>query len=145
LPNELDVQTPTLAHTAPLARITPGVNGVPAHAPNRELNDSVRMLATFPSSFWINELGVKVTPPVSWRRAGVYQPCRMEALHPVLLNGTGFSPNVTTKEELGVGGRVGLGPEVVFVLHAANKITVAVAGRRPAAVLRSTFHASHMG
>jgi len=63
----------------------------------------------------------------------------------VLLNGTGFSPNVTTKEELGVGGWVGLGPEVVFVLHAANKITVAVAGRRPAAALRSTFHASHMG
>jgi hypothetical protein len=41
---------------------------------------------------------VKVTPAVSWMRTEVYQPCGVEALHPVLLNGTGFSPKVTTNE-----------------------------------------------
>jgi hypothetical protein len=108
------VQTPTLAHTAPLARIIPGVNELPAQAPNRELNDSVRVGATFPSSFWINVLTVNVTPAVSRRRAAVYQPGGVEALHPPLRNGTGFSSNVTAKEALGAGVVVGPVGDVVF-------------------------------
>jgi hypothetical protein len=92
----------------------PGVNELPAHAPNRELNDSARVVAMLPSSFWISVLTEKVTPAVSRIRAAVYQPCGVEALHPVLRNGTGFSSNVTANEELGDGGVVGPVGDVVF-------------------------------
>jgi hypothetical protein len=67
----------------------------------------------------------------------------MEALHPVLLNGTGFSLKVTTiEEDFWPPEAGGVCPgDVGFVEHAANDDTVANVARVQAAVLRSTFHA----
>jgi len=48
----------------------------------------------------VNVLGVKATPAVSWICAVVYQPCGVDALHPELLNGTGFSVKVATSVEV---------------------------------------------
>ena len=87
---------------------------MPLQAPNRELNDSARMLVTFPSSFWVSVPGVKATPPVSCRRACVYHPGGVEKLHPVLLNATGFSLKVTVKEDVGGGAGGGVGDVELF-------------------------------
>ncbi len=54
----LAVQTPTTPQTDPLAGITPSVNVPLPHAPNRELNDSFRMLETLPSSLCVNVVTV---------------------------------------------------------------------------------------
>src|SRR5712691_830843 len=98
-----------MPQTAPLARIRPGVNESPVHAPNRELNDSARKGAGAPSSFCVNVVTVNATPAVSWMRADVYHPDGVEKLHPVDLKGTGFCSKVTMNAAVGNGGGVGVG------------------------------------
>jgi hypothetical protein len=47
-------------------------------------------------------------------RADVYQPWTVEKLHPVLLNGTGFSAKVTVKADWLGGGGIVLGEVELF-------------------------------
>src|SRR5207253_896658 len=99
-------------------------------------------LATFPSSFWTSVLTEKATPPVSRRRAPVYQPCGTDTLHPVVLNGTGVSSKVATNEDVvdvtgGGDGEGGVGVGDAGFEEQASAIIVPVIATVHAAVFRS--------
>jgi hypothetical protein len=78
---------------------------------------------------------LKATPLRSSTRAVVYQPCGTEALHPVLLNGTGLSVKVATNDAVEGGGGCVCGGVPVddagLELHAANHSAVVIVARMP--------------